>query len=141
MKDERVYLRHILRCIQRIEEYTLEGRDAFFASALVQDAVIRNLQTLAESSRRLRESATRPPGNHAVGFGPTSTKRSTSLCGPASPRAEDPNTRTRVTPWRRAAARICSRFDWTKSTIGVASPLASQAGASSSMVLSACPHS
>lgn len=63
MKDERVYLRHILRCIQRIEEYTLEGRDAFFASALVQDAVIRNLQTLAESSRRLRESATAPHPN------------------------------------------------------------------------------
>ncbi len=58
MKDERVYLRHILRCIQRIEEYTLDGRDAFFAPALVQDAVIRNLQTLAESSRRVPETAT-----------------------------------------------------------------------------------
>ncbi len=58
MKDERVYLRHILRCIKRIEEYTVEGRETFFGSALVQDAVIRNLQTLAESSRRLRETAT-----------------------------------------------------------------------------------
>lgn len=53
MKDDRVYLRHILRCIARIDEYTVEGRDPFFASALIQDAVIRNLQTLAESSRRL----------------------------------------------------------------------------------------
>ena len=58
MKDERVYLRHILRCITRIEEYTREGREIFFASTLLQDAVIRNLQTLAESSRRLGEIAT-----------------------------------------------------------------------------------
>lgn len=55
MKDDRVYLGHILRCIARIEEYTVEGRDKFFASHLVQDGVVRNLQTLAESSRRLSE--------------------------------------------------------------------------------------
>ena len=34
MKDDRVYLGHILRCIARIEEYTVEGRDKFFASPL-----------------------------------------------------------------------------------------------------------
>ncbi|MEO8196612.1 MAG: HepT-like ribonuclease domain-containing protein [Thermoanaerobaculia bacterium] len=55
MKDDRVYLIHILRCISRIEEYTVAGREAFFASHLVQDGVIRNLQTLAESSQRLSE--------------------------------------------------------------------------------------
>ena len=55
MKDERVYLAHILRCIARIEEYSVEGRDKFFAAPLIQDGVIRNLQTLAESSRRLSE--------------------------------------------------------------------------------------
>jgi Uncharacterized conserved protein len=55
VKDDRVYLGHILRCIARIEEYTVEGRDRFFASHLVQDGVIRNLQTLAESSRRLSD--------------------------------------------------------------------------------------
>lgn len=32
MKDDRVYLRHILRYIARIDEYTTEGRDTFFAS-------------------------------------------------------------------------------------------------------------
>jgi uncharacterized protein with HEPN domain len=53
VKDDRVYLGHILRCIARIEEYTVDGRDKFFASHLVQDGVVRNLQTLAESSRRL----------------------------------------------------------------------------------------
>ena len=56
MKDDRVYLRHILRCIARIDEYTVEGRDTFVASALVQDGVIRNLQILAESSRRLGDA-------------------------------------------------------------------------------------
>ena len=55
MKDDRVYLRHMLRCIARIEEYTAAGRESFFSSHLIQDGVIRNLQTLAESSQRLSE--------------------------------------------------------------------------------------
>ena len=56
MKDDRVYLKHILRCIARIEEYTAGGRDSFFASHLIQDGVIRNLQTLAESSQHLSDA-------------------------------------------------------------------------------------
>ena len=56
MKDDRVYLKHILRCIARIEEYTAGGRERFFASHLIQDGVIRNLQTLAESSQYLSDS-------------------------------------------------------------------------------------
>ena len=55
MKDDRVYLKHILRCIARIEEYTAGGRERFFASHLIQDGVIRNLQTLAESSQHLSD--------------------------------------------------------------------------------------
>ena len=55
MKDDRVYLKHILRCIARIEEYTAGGRESFFSSHLIQDGVIRNLQTLAESSQQLTE--------------------------------------------------------------------------------------
>jgi uncharacterized protein with HEPN domain len=57
MKDDRVYLRHILRCIARIEEYTAGGREAFFSSSLVQDGTIRNLQTMAESACRLSDDA------------------------------------------------------------------------------------
>jgi uncharacterized protein with HEPN domain len=53
MKDDRVYLKHILRCIARIEEYTRGGREVFFSSSIVQDATLRNLQTLAESTQRL----------------------------------------------------------------------------------------
>lgn len=55
MKDDQVYLKHILRCIARIEEYTVGSRESFFASHLIQDGVIRNLQTLAESSQYLSE--------------------------------------------------------------------------------------
>jgi hypothetical protein len=36
-----VYLKHIVRCIARIEEYTADGRESFFASHLIQDGVIR----------------------------------------------------------------------------------------------------
>ena len=53
MKDDRVYLGHILRCISRIEEYVSGDPGIFASSHLVQDAVLRNLQTLAESTQRL----------------------------------------------------------------------------------------
>jgi uncharacterized protein with HEPN domain len=56
VKDDGVYLKHILRCIARIEEYSAAGRESFFSSPLIQDGVVRNLQTLAESSQRLSES-------------------------------------------------------------------------------------
>lgn len=50
---DRVLLVHILECIDRIQTYTCDGREAFFNSRLVQDAVARNLQTLAEWTQRL----------------------------------------------------------------------------------------
>lgn len=44
---DRIYVAHMLECIERIEEY-VEGCEACFrGSRLVQDAVIRNLQTLS----------------------------------------------------------------------------------------------
>lgn len=50
---DRVLLAHMRDCLDRIREYTNGERTRFEASRLVQDAVIRNLQTLAESSQRL----------------------------------------------------------------------------------------
>ena len=50
---DRVLLAHMRDCLDRILEYTNAERVRFDASRLVQDAVIRNLQTLAESSQRL----------------------------------------------------------------------------------------
>jgi uncharacterized protein with HEPN domain len=52
-KADRVLLAHMRDCLDRIDEYAHAERTRFEASRLVQDAVIRNLQTLAESSQRL----------------------------------------------------------------------------------------
>ena len=56
MKDDRLYLIHIQECIERIERYAEGGRGVFFADTKTQDAVVRNLQTLAESTRRVSDS-------------------------------------------------------------------------------------
>lgn len=55
MKDDILYLIHIRECIDRIEEYVRGGRAGFMEDRRTQDAVIRNLQVLAESSQRLSE--------------------------------------------------------------------------------------
>jgi uncharacterized protein with HEPN domain len=55
MRDDTVYLRHIIECIRRIEENVAEGKERFMASHTLQDAVVRNLQTMAESTQRISE--------------------------------------------------------------------------------------
>ena len=55
MKDDAVYVQHILERIARIEQYTKAGRTEFTASTLIQDGVIRNLQTLGQSVLKLSE--------------------------------------------------------------------------------------
>ena len=57
MKDDKLYLIHIHECIERVEGYVQSGgREAFMASTLIQDAVLRNLQVMAESTQRLSDS-------------------------------------------------------------------------------------
>ena len=54
MKDDKLYLIHISECIERIESYVSgTDKEAFMASSFVQDAVVRNLQVMAESTQRL----------------------------------------------------------------------------------------
>jgi len=48
-----VLLAHMRDCLSRILEYTNAERSRFDTSWLVQDAVVRNLLTLTESSQRL----------------------------------------------------------------------------------------
>ena len=55
-ENDYVLLNYIRLCIERIRTYSSEGRAAFFDSTMVQDAVARNLQTLAESTQRLSSS-------------------------------------------------------------------------------------
>jgi len=53
MKDQRIYLQHIIERIGWIEEYTSIGRDQFLASRMAQDATLRQLQVMAESTQRI----------------------------------------------------------------------------------------
>jgi len=56
MKDDRLYRIHICECIDRINSYVKDiDRDIFMETSLVQDAVLRNLQTMAESTQRLSD--------------------------------------------------------------------------------------
>lgn len=52
MRDDRVYLRHVLDAIGRVEEYVTAGREAFLASQLYQDAVIRQLTVIGEAANK-----------------------------------------------------------------------------------------
>jgi uncharacterized protein with HEPN domain len=52
-KDPRVYLAQILERIDRIREYTTEGREAFFTDERTQDAVIRNFEVIGEAAKRI----------------------------------------------------------------------------------------
>ncbi len=65
MKDDSVYLNHIVNCIDRIQENTAQGYEEFMASHTLQDAVLRNLQVLAESTQHLSETvkATQQPSS------------------------------------------------------------------------------
>lgn len=56
MKDDRLYLVYIRECLDRIESYTEGGKQAFMADIKTQDAVLRNLHTLSESTQRLSEN-------------------------------------------------------------------------------------
>ena len=67
-----LYIAHMRDCIERIAEYTGGDRQRFESSRMVQDAVIRNLQTLTESSQCLSDliKATEPqvPWRELAGF-------------------------------------------------------------------------
>ena len=53
MKGDLFCVNHIVECIARIERYSSAGESQFYKDELIQDAVLRNLQVLAESSQRI----------------------------------------------------------------------------------------
>lgn len=53
MKGNLLYLNNIRDCIQRIESYTIEGKEKFFETPMIQDAVIRNFEIIGEATKRL----------------------------------------------------------------------------------------
>lgn len=70
--SDRLLLAHILDSLDRIDEYTEGQPTRFLSSRQVQDAVLRNLQTLAESTQRLSSAikSTEPeiPWRQIAGF-------------------------------------------------------------------------
>lgn len=57
MKDDKLYLIHIDECIERIESYIKDiDKKAFMDSTLIQDAIVRNLQIMSESTQRLSDN-------------------------------------------------------------------------------------
>jgi uncharacterized protein with HEPN domain len=55
MKDSRLYLIHIQECLARIREYTQGGKDEFMSHGMIQDAVLRNLEIMGASVKKLPE--------------------------------------------------------------------------------------
>jgi uncharacterized protein with HEPN domain len=53
VKDDRLYIERILECVDRILDHRREGEAVFLRCGSIQDAVLRNLQILAESTQRL----------------------------------------------------------------------------------------
>jgi len=53
-KDPRIFIEHILECIERIEEYVKNlTKDEFFKSTQPQDAVIRRIEIIGEAVKNL----------------------------------------------------------------------------------------
>lgn len=54
MRDDTVYLRHILDAIERIEQYVSAiNQSAFLEQPLIQDGVIRQVGIIGEATKRL----------------------------------------------------------------------------------------
>ena len=56
MNDDKLYLLQILDCMRQIQEYTRSGREAFMATRMAQDAVIRNFEIIGEATKRVSDT-------------------------------------------------------------------------------------
>ena len=55
MKDDRLYLTHIIDAADKVCEYTKGGYDDFVHTPMIQDAVIRNFEIIGEAARKVSE--------------------------------------------------------------------------------------
>jgi uncharacterized protein with HEPN domain len=53
VNQDLLYLESIRDGLERIAEYTATGEEAFLASRLIQDGVIRNLEVIGEATKNL----------------------------------------------------------------------------------------
>jgi uncharacterized protein with HEPN domain len=56
-RRDRLYFVHIAECVERIESYTAEGKEPFLGDTKTQDAVLRNLEVIAEATKRMSDEA------------------------------------------------------------------------------------
>ncbi len=54
-EKDRAYIQHILQCITQINEYTKNGKNDFYTNIMVQDAILRRLQIMSESTQHLSD--------------------------------------------------------------------------------------
>lgn len=54
MKDDKVYIQHILESIELIEQYVAENtKDSFISQPQLQDAVLRRLEIIGEATKNV----------------------------------------------------------------------------------------
>lgn len=59
MKNDQVYIEHILGAIHKIESFVAGiSRSDFDQSALIQDAIIRNFEIIGEATKKISKSFT-----------------------------------------------------------------------------------
>ena len=51
MRDDRQRLLDILDAVERIEKYSVKGRDTFFSNELIQIWIVHHLETIGEACR------------------------------------------------------------------------------------------
>lgn len=72
MKDDKLYLIHIVESIRRIESYARDGRAQFMRSSLTQDAIIRNFEIIGEAAKQvspqLKQAHPDVPWRSVAGF-------------------------------------------------------------------------
>jgi len=56
MKDDRIYLGHILEAVDKVITYTKDGYSYFADDAKTQDAVVRNFEIIGEAARKVSDA-------------------------------------------------------------------------------------
>jgi uncharacterized protein with HEPN domain len=57
VKNDRLYVAHIIESVEMIQRWIASEPRGFFENEMMQEAVLRRMQTLAESSKRLSDAA------------------------------------------------------------------------------------
>lgn len=53
MNRDQTYIKQILDAIEKINDYTTDGKDEYLKSSMIQDAVIRNIEIIGEITKRV----------------------------------------------------------------------------------------